>query len=206
MKLFCISYAGGSQFYFHRLRELLSGKVDCILPDYAGHGLRAGEKLAGSLDEMIEDIDLRILRTVEDGERFAVFGYSMGSTIAYEIAKRHRKDVSHLFVAAFQPPNHFKDSKFTLNESSWDEFLKKFTVLDERVLSDPRYRKIFLDPLKNDFLCLCAYQPDNLEKVDCGISVFYGDQDVFGDEILEWKQFSKAECSFHAFTGGHFFL
>ena len=206
MKLFCIPYAGGSQLYFRRLKQALSGQIECISLDYAGHGMRFDDHLAGSFEEIIEDIDTQIKNDLKCFEKFALFGYSMGSIVAYEIAKRYSEQVQHLFVAAFQAPTHLKDRKYTLHSSLWNEFLIKFAHLDHRILTDPRYRRIFLEPLKNDFECLCGYSVKDHNKLCCGITVFYGTEDVFGDDIREWEKYTEKDTMVCALPGGHFFL
>ena len=206
MKLFCIPYAGGSRFYFQKLKETLPEAIECELLDYAGHGSRIGEPLSGSFEALIDDADRTIKRLCKQDEPFAVFGYSMGSLVAYQLAGRHSGQASHLFTAAFQPPNLLKEEKYTLNEDAWENFVSKFTVLDHRILEDPRYRKIFLDPLKNDFLLLCRYTPERLESVDCDITVMFGTRDVFGEEINGWRKYTKRSCEIVSFEGGHFFL
>lgn len=68
---------------------------------------------------------------------------------------------------------------------------------------------IFLPILRADFIILDRYkfQP-KAEKIRCGISVFYADNDfsVQVEKVGKWTDVAEGNVKFHKFKGEHFFL
>ena len=66
VKIICLPCAGGSSFYFHRLRDQIMSFADVILIDYAGHGTRVDETLNKDFDELIYDVSCIIKERIQD--------------------------------------------------------------------------------------------------------------------------------------------
>lgn len=106
MQLFCITYAGGSAKFIREFADLLPKEIECIAIEYTGRGERFKEAMYESFDEMVEDVEKQINMQVDTNTEMAVWGYSMGSLVAYEIVSRKLliKQPITLFVAAHFSP------------------------------------------------------------------------------------------------------
>lgn len=86
MVLFCLPYAGGSSTVLYTLSKKISCRTELV--DFSGKGTRIGQDLYDSFDSMVDDIVSIIVEQIKDDKRYALLGYSMGSLVAYEVAKK----------------------------------------------------------------------------------------------------------------------
>ena len=67
--------------------------------------------------------------------------------------------------------------------------------------------EVFLPILRNDFRIFETHRHlDNVAKIDTGITVFYGKEDIEENEVIGWKKRTEKECNIYDFPGGHFFI
>lgn len=210
MKLFCITYAGGNAKFFSDFASYID-KFECYAIDYAGHGNRYHEKLSASFDDMVQDIASQINADLKSNEAFAVFGYSMGSIIAYECIARRLLKMSpgHLFVAAHYAPSisSIKTQYSSLTDEELLKTLSSFGGIDESLLNNRRFWPIYLPLIRNDYQLLETYPFDSVKpKLDVDISVFYSNKDTPFEYIKDWKKVTMKQIFFHEYSGTHFFL
>lgn len=211
MKLFFIPYAGGSASFFNSLIVELKDTFDCILLEYAGHATRRNESFSSSFVEMVEDIAANIKKNIQENEPFSIFGYSMGSLIAYEalIGPLKHFKCSHLFVAAHYPPDASKLRKkySEMTDSALCSEMQQFGGLDARIIENKRFLDIYLSIIRKDYQILEEYKYDGKkEKVSCGITVFYSEEDTAYAIMRGWENYTSQKIIYKKYNGNHFFL
>lgn len=213
--LFCIPYAGGSaSAIYGKWVQHLDPKIKVHPLELAGHGRRMSEPFHSSVKSAVADM-METIRTRISERPYAVYGHSMGTVFAYELAVAvHASGLPQprvLFLSGRQAPHYiYKDRDMHLLPAS--EFIKKI----ERIGGTPRQLfeseelvKIFLPILRDDYRLIEQYrfQPPGT-KLDADIVFFLSDNDHLVDRlgVLEWRRYTTRSFELHDFKGGHFFI
>lgn len=210
MILFCIPYAGGSSAFFVNIKRELELCCKVVLYDYPGHGTRMGEELLTSMDEIVSDASSAFDKAVCNDEEIILLGYSMGSIVAYEVAKRasgHK--LKHLFIAAMEPPHILSNKEWKCDFDNAEEFYKlilHYGSFGFEQIRDPRFRDIFLKLIKNDFRCIFNYNSENMNAVSCDLTVMNSSEDIDAETAEQWCRYTNGKFDMHNFCGNHFFL
>ena len=88
MKIFCLPYAGGSSSVFAKWKTYMSRDIEIVAPELAGRGTRFNDEKYVSIQSAADDIYSIFLKKINQNEKFAIFGHSMGCFIVYEIYRR----------------------------------------------------------------------------------------------------------------------
>ena len=193
IKLFCVTYAGGTSKFFQGLSNELSGHIECIGIEYAGHGTRRAESLYTSFGEMVQDVAEQINEKLSMEDQFSLFGYSMGSLVAYDVLAKDllKTKASKLFVAAHNAPS-ISSIKKTYSTMPDEEFLKW---------------PIYLPIIRNDYRLLEQYDFEKTKKqLSIGGGVFYSETDTPYRDIEPWKNVFSKDLQIYKFEGSHFFM
>ncbi|BFH66556.1 thioesterase [Paenibacillus dendritiformis] len=211
-KLFCIPHAAGSASLFHHWKELVPASVDLIPLELAGRGKRFAEALYPSFDDALEDLRALMLRYPLD-QPYALFGHSMGSLLAYELAWQLQnmgvRPPEALFLAGQLPPNRFPVHhglhRLPDNEL-WDLLLELGNGAWDR--NDAEIRDVYLPIFRGDLRVCETYRfRPGRDKLTCRLVIMNGEQDAWvGEELGEWRQLSEKACEFKFFRGGHYFI
>ena len=217
MKILALPFAGSSATSYYRFRRLFSTSITLCPIELPGRGIKSGMKLEHSIDAMIDSIYEEVLSEISDGEPYAIFGHSMGSLLAYELAWRLLKDegVSNrprklLVSGRIAPQVKTKNERHYMLPT--DEFKEKILsyglVSSTEVFKDEKLLNFFIPIMRADFEAVEEYHYVEREKMDIDIAVFWGmdDPSVKYDEIAQWKELTNGMFTFHSFPGGHFFL
>jgi len=214
IKLFCLPYAGGSATIYHQWKKYLHHRIQLCPVELAGRGKRFSENCYDSLADAVCDIYQSIKPELNTAS-YSFFGHSMGSILVYELVRKinalpHPRPV-HLFLSGRYPPHIIKREK-NYHQLPDDEFKSEIIKMGgtpPEVFEHHELLAIFLPLLRADYKIIETYQytPEDLD-FNCGITLFNGkaDQEVSGDEMLEWRRYSQAECRLYEFEGGHFFI
>jgi medium-chain acyl-[acyl-carrier-protein] hydrolase len=145
---------------------------------------------------------------------FALFGHSMGSLVAYELARVLRRTglptPAHLFVSGRRAPQMLREPQtfHDLPDARFIERLRELSGTPEEVLQHPELIAFVLPTLKADFAVCETYMYRPEPALECPISAFGGltDADVSRDELAAWAQLTRGPFRMEFFPGGHFFL
>ena len=212
MQLFILPYAGGSVAAFRKLTDLIDGKVDVVTVEYAGRGSRAKETLPKDIWEMVDDAVTYCNERRNKGIPFAIMGYSMGSVLAYEMLTRKAipGELKHFFISAEVSP---KDRSLELRKAADPseerilERVRQLGGLDERLLSNKRFRDIYITPMLNDYRAFFGYRfPAHRGKVSVNATVFYSEKDTALEDVKKWNELIEGEFVFFEFGDNHFFI
>lgn len=215
--LFCFPYAGGSATVYDKWKTLLEPGIELCNVELAGKGRRVEEPLYDSVEEMVEDVYRLVAPRLTEAP-YALFGHSMGSLVAYELAKRLQKAGKpapvHVFFSGRSAP-HLRSTPSDLHvpyrELSHEAFREKVMPLggtSEELFEQPELMDILLPVLKNDFeLAKATGCSRQVHRFDFDISVFAGKEELLTpEEIVGWKAYTNKMCSVYFFQGGHFFV
>lgn len=208
VRLFCFPHIGGGPSFFRAWVSRFSPHIEVCAIHLPGREERIGEKPILRFESAVKEIAESLTRFLD--LPFAFFGHSMGSLIAYEVARTlaHKGNrPSRIFVSAHRTPwRPVGTPGGTLGDEEVLQFLRRMKANMDVVENDRE--KIFLNIIKND---LALYQsfvaPMYLQKVDCPITALGGSEDTFAPPaaIEEWADLTSAGFSSHILPGGHFY-
>ena len=210
-KLFCFPYAGGSSTLYEGNFQGLQNDFEIISLDYSGHGTKFGLPLYESMEDMVDDMYKEVTGQLSKEEDYYLFGYSLGSIVAYEIAWRLKKDGYHIpkrmFLCSMEAPHKIPESEW-IHTLSDEEFQKKMISMggiDEELLSDPLMMEIFIPIIRRDFELHEMKEDKEWEILDADALIMYSDEDIADDKIRRWDDF-VAGTEYICYPGGHFFI
>ncbi|OYD09090.1 thioesterase II family protein [Paludifilum halophilum] len=212
IKLFCFPYAGGSSVIYNRWRPWIDRRIELHPVELPGRGRRFAEPLCRQIDPLTEDIYNRIQGEL-DGTPFSLFGHSMGALLIYEVIRKIRAEKGeepvHAFFSGRFPP-HVRDGKVyhKLPDESFKKAILALGGTPREFIENREMIKLFLPVLRADFQVLETYVFQESEPMDRDISILYGQEDTdtpVGD-LNEWQRYTKGNCRFYDYPGGHFFI
>jgi medium-chain acyl-[acyl-carrier-protein] hydrolase len=212
LRLLCFPYAGGSAAAYREWQKALPDSIEVWPIQLPGRGRRLSENPYTQLARLIGDLGEDILCNMPGP--FAVFGYSMGALIAFELARRAQEKGTrgpiHLFVAARRAP-HLPPSNtltYDLPEFELIAELGKMQGTPTQLLEDPEAMRLFLPTIRADFELVQTYRFQAGLKLNCPITALGGVRDSSGDyrQIEPWKAQTSARFAVRMFPGDHFFI
>lgn len=208
--LYCFPYAGGTASYYYDWSHVLGDGIRVIPIEYKGRGRRANEEFCSSLEELVADIGKQITE-INGTENYALFGHSMGSTIAYEVYHWMQLNKlptpNYIFFSGAEPPMTKEYSSMDLSNTVLLQKLKSYGGTENLILDNQEMLTMVLERLRNDLLILYAYElKHNQIRMDCNIHILWGkDDNINYNRMLEWEKLTSMECSFTILEGGHFY-
>jgi len=149
------------------------------------------------------------------GERYALFGYSLGALIAFELARELRRRgvpaPTHFFACSRRAPFlPEKDGRIhDLPDGAFVEAVAtRYGAVPAEVAAEPELMSLLLPALRADFEMLETYEYRDEEPLDCPITAMAGWEDPLATEreIVGWERETRAAFSIRRFPGGHFFF
>lgn len=216
-RLVCLPHAGGSASYYFALSLALSPEVEVLAAQYPGRQNRLREGFAGSVEELVDGVYAALPQSsVSEGSAdvpLALFGHSMGALLAFELARRLRRDGApaplHVFVSGRRAPSRGRDERLhALDDAALLEVLRENGGTHDAVLADPELRALFLPIIRNDYRLTESYRYVPGPALDCPITVLTGDSDpaVTPDEAAAWREHTGGAFDLRVYSGGHFYL
>jgi surfactin synthase thioesterase subunit len=214
IKLFCFPYAGGAASSYNRWKQLLNPVIELRAIELAARGRRMREAHYNSIDDSVNDVFDIIKDELLEGP-YALYGHSMGTMIAFELAYKIRENnISgpvHIIFSGRAAPQISRTDKRQLHRLPGPEFKKEMLEMGgtpKEFFEHPELLEVFLPLLKGDFRLTETYT--HIEKdqpLDCDITVLSGKQDEDTTEDVEaWRVHTNGNCDINYFDGGHFFI
>ncbi|MFD7130811.1 thioesterase II family protein [Streptomyces sp. NPDC059894] len=210
-RLVCLPHAGGSSSFYFPVARSLSPAVEVLAVQYPGRQDRRTEANIDNISELVDRI-FAALTPISD-RPFALFGHSMGATLAYELALRlqetGRPGPSHLFASGRRAPSRHRPEN--VHRRSDDEVVAEMKLLsgpDAPFLSDPDVLAMSMPAIRADYRAVETYRDVPGRMLHCPVTVLTGDRDprVSQEEAEAWREHTDGAFALHRFPGGHFFL
>ncbi|MHA5051008.1 thioesterase II family protein [Streptomyces sp. SD15] len=211
-RIVCFPHAGGSASYFYALSEALSPELDVLAIQYPGRQDRRAEGCVENFAELA-DLTYAALRRSEDGRPTVFFGHSMGSILAFEVARRYQDDTgtppAWLLASGYPPPSllrggtvHRRDDDGIIDE------LRSVKGTDPVYLENKHLRASILFAVRGDYTAIETHPRVTGIRLDCPLTMLVGTDDPHTTtaEAEAWQEHTTGEFSLHVFQGGHFYL
>jgi surfactin synthase thioesterase subunit len=213
--LFCIPYAGGSaSAIYGRWSHHLPKTIKVVPLELAGHGRRMQERFYPSMEAAVADL-LATIELAAHRPPYAIYAHSMGTIIAYELAKAATSAglpaPCAMFLSGRNPP-HYEYPMRNMHLFDDDLFLaeiKKLGGTPEEFFKMKDLVSAFLPILRNDYRLVELYRfLEPLHVLDSDLIFLHSDCDplVKKPEIYEWRGYSSGRFAVKEFPGGHFFI
>ncbi|WP_181806014.1 thioesterase II family protein [Streptomyces shenzhenensis] len=210
-RLVCFPHAGGVAGAFQHWQRRLPSDVELLAVQYPGRQERLDEPVAESVEQLADQVAEALTPFLD--RPLLLFGHSMGSMVAYEVARRVEESapgvLAHLFVSAQRAPHAGPPG--TLHQEPDDALVARVRLLDgprATVYEIAELRQLVLPSLRADYRLVDHYRPARLRRLHAPITVCGGDRDP-GCPVTElptWQQATTADLTVRVFPGGHFYL
>lgn len=214
VKLLLLPYAGGSGLFYSRWSKHLAEHIKMVPIELPGRGLRFKEPLCDNMAETIENIWENVKAEIVN-EKYALFGYCVGTLIVYELFKRIREEKlpepSHCFLCAHPAPDIPQKGK-PMSKTTEDELMEEWirgSQISREQLEKKTYLKSIYEVWKTDCAMIDKYRfSGEKEKFNCNITLVNGSEESLftRDELESWKSFCTGKCKSVMVNGGHDFI
>lgn len=208
-RLFCLPYAGAGASIYAKWAEYVDDDIEVIPIQLPGRENRRNESLCNDAEIVVSHIADAMADLLD--KPFAMFGYSMGGILAYELTlkiyEKYKKRPEKLFMSA---SSVFRDKKpvevSQMDEEQLVHYMKKSDGMPETILKDDRYRKEYFPVIKNDYSLIERYK-FNYNKVPCDIVAFASKEDKeVGYQNVRLLRFFTKKFNMYHMLGNHFFI
>ena len=211
-RLVCFPHAGGSASFYFAVSAALRGWFDVLAVQYPGRQDRRDEEPIDSIAVLADRVFAALGPWLDDGP-MAFFGHSMGSVVAYEVARRMEREAgvspAALIVSGRRAPSrrrtetvHRRDDDGIVAE------LRRLSGTDASLLADDDVVRMILPAIRGDYRAIETYAHEPGPPLACAITAFLGDEDtqVTIDEARAWAEHTAGGFELRMFRGGHFYL
>jgi medium-chain acyl-[acyl-carrier-protein] hydrolase len=212
LQLFCFPYAGGSSRLYADWDSALPPHIRVRPVEPPGRGRRFREAPHDRIEPLVADL----LPELADARNspYALFGYSLGALVAFELARtmeqRYGRPPEHLCVGAFRAPHLRRTAvpDYDLPEPLFRERLRSFNGTPEAVLADESLMELMIPILRADLAVADTYRFSEDRPLSCPITAFAGSEDgeVDVSSVAQWRRHTSAGFALKVIEGDHFFL
>lgn len=212
--LLCFPPGGGPATAYREVAQRFGAGVLVAAVQYPGRQDRLGEAPITALETLADQIAEEVLR-LGIVDRLALFGHSMGATVAFETARRlERKGqaVTTLFVSGRPAPTFVETQRIHLGTD--DDLIADLERLAAdpapiRMLRDePSLAELVLPAVRGDYQAVETYRytPGDPLTADIAALVSTEDPTMNPEQADEWRDFTAGTFDRATFPGGHFYL
>jgi pyochelin biosynthesis protein PchC len=210
--LICFPFAGGSAGYFHSLASSLEPDVSVLGVQYPGRQDRRHEPLIEDIGQLADEVCEALIPW--ETQPLALFGHSMGSVVAFEVARRLERDNRRVPLALFAsgrraPSCHRDQSSYATDDDSIIANLRWLGGTDLALLDDDEMTSLILPVIRGDYRAVATYRAPTTETMlNVPIVAITGDHDpsVSFEEASAWRGHTARSFDIKVLAGGHFFI
>ncbi|MDO0911792.1 alpha/beta fold hydrolase [Streptomyces sp. DT2A-34] len=214
IRLLCFPHAGGAAVAFHDWAALAPPEIEVVAVQYPGRQDRLYDPCASTMEELADTITTALRHELTGDLPLALFGHSMGSSVAYEVARRLEDDpgrtLTHLVVSGRHRPR-VPQEEAPGPVPTDTEVLDRVRLLDPEgagLYDHPELRPVIMPALRADFGLLAKYRPAHLHRLEVPVTVCGGDRDPVCtvEDLKSWSDVTTRGLDLRVFEGGHFYL
>jgi medium-chain acyl-[acyl-carrier-protein] hydrolase len=213
MRLFCFSHAGVGASAYRVWPAALPAEIEMIAIQLPGRESRLRDEPFTSIVAIVTAIEAALKPYLDIP--FAFFGHSMGSLVAFELARVLERDGPrapvHLFVSGRRPPrvpdpeppmHALPAPQFT------EELQRRYGGIPVEVLAQADVMELLLPCMRADITALETHDFAPGPKLACPISAFGGILDARTPRahLDAWREETSAAFRVRMFQGEHFYL
>ncbi|XVQ06305.1 thioesterase II family protein [Spirillospora sp. CA-255316] len=211
LRLFCFPHGGGGASAYADWAEGLPPGIEPVAVQYPGREDRLVEPVPADMDGLADALTGAIAPFT--GRPYALFGHSMGATVAYEVAQRLRargaRPPAHLVASAREAPHDERGGN--VHRGDDDDLyaeLARLGATPPEVLRDPELRRMIFGYVRADYRIIETYRARPLPPLDCPVTMFLGDRDpdLSPAGAMGWRRATRARAELRLFPGDHFYL
>lgn len=216
LRLFCFPHAGGGASSYHAWGAQLAPDIELCAVRLPGREGRLAEPPPRSMQQLVALLSDGLAPSLDRG--FALFGHSLGATVAFELARslrRHARPTPvHLFVSGCAAP-HLRAAReagtpalHALPDDVLIAGLRQLGGVPSEIMAVPELLSVVLPTLRADLELDETYVHRAERPLDCPITAFGGleDETVARDQLEAWRDQTRARFALHLLPGNHFFL
>lgn len=213
LRLFCFPHAGAGSVIFRDWFAAFPATIDVCAVEPPGRLARRKERAYRDLGEFTQALVSELAPYLD--RPFALFGYSLGSLMAFECARalrtQHGLQPANLIVAAHKAP-HKPFRHRTIGHESAPVFVRelerRYGPLEPMIKADPEMLAVVVEMMRTDLGMVENYRYRADAPLACPILALGGSQDLGVDasELEAWREHTLSTCRVEWFAGGHFFL
>jgi surfactin synthase thioesterase subunit len=210
--LVCFPFAGGSAGYYHSLARLLEPDISVLGVQYPGRQDRRHEPLIEDIGRLADEVCEALIPW--ETRPLALFGHSMGSLVAFEVARRFERDGRRLPLALFAsgrraPSCHRDEGPYGADDDSLIANLRWLGGTDPALLDDDEMTRLILPVIRSDYRAVATYRaPATETALHVPIVAITGDRDqsVSFEDASAWGEHTAGSFEIKVLAGGHFFI
>jgi len=208
--VFCFPHAGGNSEDYLEWQRYLTSCAKLLAVCLPGTGRRFAEKHPDDIESLSNEIANEINSLGLSS--YYLFGHSMGSILAYEVALRVKNLPKALIVSSSASPDFVPSLKvIKMNEMSDKNFAEElsfFNGIEKQITETDDFFNFFLRKIRKHFELIGRYKHKHTERLTIPIFSIVGDQDphVSNDNIVKWSSMTSAEYTHHTVPGNHFYF
>lgn len=210
VRLVCFPHAGGSAAFYAMLAHALNPTVDTFAVQSPGRLERWHEPFPESIAQVAETVAAEIAASLD--RPTALFGHSMGSVVAFEVARRLEAaqcPPTWLFISGRAAPST-QPREFThlLDDPSLLAEMQKLGGTDRRLLDDHELMQLLLPVIRADYRILAGYRFASGPLLSCPVTALNGQADprVTPQTASAWAEHTTGPFRSLRLRGGHFYL
>lgn len=211
--LFCLPYAGGGSAIFHGWKEYLSDVATVMPILLPGRERRINEIPPSNMQDLASNIFQEMSLDLQ--RPWAIFGHSMGASLAWEIAviadKNDQIQKPKLLVVSGRASPDLRPLKKPIHSLTDNEFIEKLRELGgtpHGVLDNKEMMSLLMPMLKGDFKRSETWEPSEHILQSTPILSFCGvdDKENNLNRIVNWASYTKSWQQNCVLPGGHFYI
>lgn len=208
VQLFLLHFAGGNSYSFQFIAPYLSN-FELVPIELPGRGKRMAEPILHDFYAAADDVYKQIM-TKLNGDKFLIYGHSMGAFLGMRVAamlEKAGKPLAYLFVSGNSGPGIIREEKdYLLPDKEFMDMLIKMGGLSPELLENQELLDFFLPIIRSDFEVTGKIDPPAEEPINAPIYAMMGTEEDEVEKIDNWKRFSATLCETEVMPGDHFFI
>ncbi|MFC5212326.1 thioesterase II family protein [Streptomyces coerulescens] len=214
VRLVCFPHAGGAAGTFHSWSALTPPEIEVLSVQYPGRQDRLSEPCPATMDELADAITAALLEDLTGDLPLALFGHSMGSSVAYEVARRLEgtpgRTLTRLIVSARTRPRLAQELAPQPAPTDTDllNHVRRLDPESAALYEHPALRSVIMPALRGDFGLLAKYRPTGLHRLGVPVTACGGDRDPACrvEDLSAWSDVTTEGLDVRVFEGNHFYL